>query len=86
MHPNDLPAPHLTADWIDRLALQALQSVDAAVTIVDVLAPDQPLVFVNTAFCRLTGYDEPAVLGRNCRLLQHPDCDPAAVTAIRQGI
>ena len=41
-----------------RLAWQALCSVDAAVSIVDVQLPDQPMVFVNEAFCRLTGYDE----------------------------
>lgn len=69
-----------------RLAWQALCSVDAPVAIVDVCSPEQPLVFVNGAFCRLTGYDEAEVLGRNCRLLQHPDADPATLELMRRGI
>lgn len=68
------------------LATQALQSLDAAVSIVDLQAPDQPLVFVNEAFCRLTGYTAEQVLGRNCRFLQHPDVDPAARSALREAI
>ena len=69
-----------------RLALRALQAVDAAVTIVDLQAPDQPLVFVNEAFCRLTGYTARQVLGRNCRFLQHPDVDPLALGVLREAI
>jgi len=69
-----------------RLAWQALCSVDAAVSIVDIRSADQALVFVNEAFCSLTGYDEAELLGRNCRLLQHPGADPAAIELLRKGI
>ncbi len=79
--PTDSAQTHL-----QRLAVQALQVVDAAVSIVDVQAPDQPLVFVNEAFCRLTGYSASQVLGHNCRFLQHPDIDPAAVGLMRDAI
>jgi PAS domain S-box-containing protein len=34
-------------------------------------------VFVNDAFCELTGYDREEVIGRNCRFLQGPQSDPA---------
>ena len=79
------PTDHEHMD-LDRLAVAALQSVDAAVSIVDLHAPDQPLVFVNDAFCRLTGYAPGQVLGRNCRFLQHPAVDPAALGLLRQAI
>jgi hypothetical protein len=36
-------------------------------------------------FCKLTGYKRQYVLGRNCRFLQGPDTDPAAVEIIRKG-
>lgn len=86
MHPYT-PAELLSAaSSLDPLAWQALQSVGAAVSIVDILAPGSPLVFVNDAFCRLTGYAPAEVLGRNCKLLQHPDVEATAIDRIRRGI
>ncbi|GAC1497526.1 MAG: hypothetical protein NVS2B15_20280 [Pseudarthrobacter sp.] len=40
--------------------------------------PDNPLVFVNQAFERLTGYPAAEVIGRNCRFLQGPENCPAS--------
>lgn len=68
------------------LAMDVLRSVDAAVSVVDVMAPDQPVVFVNAAFCSLTGYDRTQALGRNCRFLQNASTDRAAVAMVRDGI
>jgi len=48
--------------------------------------PDNPLVFVNRAFEDLTGYMAEEVLGRNCRFLQGPDTDPAAMDEVRRAI
>ena len=48
--------------------------------------PDNPLVFVNQAFEKLTGYPAADVIGRNCRFLQGPDTDPAAVAEIGRAI
>lgn len=48
--------------------------------------PDNPIVFVNDAFCRLCNYSREEILGRNCRFLQGPDTDPATVTKIRAAI
>ena len=31
--------------------------------------PDNPVVFANGAFCRLSGYTREEILGRNCRFL-----------------
>lgn len=48
--------------------------------------PDNPVVFANAAFCRMSGYDRSEILGRNCRFLQGPDSDPAAVAKIRAAV
>ncbi len=47
---------------------------------------DNPIIFCNRAFEKLTGYEQPDVLGRNCRLLQGPATDPDAIARIRAGI
>ncbi|TFY63930.1 hypothetical protein EVG20_g6130 [Dentipellis fragilis] len=41
--------------------------------VVDVRRFDSPIVYASATFCRLTGYDEQEVLGRNCRFLQAPN-------------
>lgn len=55
-------------------------------TIADVTRPDQPLVYVNTAFERLSGLRAEDVIGRNCRTLQGDGTDPDAVRRIREAI
>jgi len=47
---------------------------------------DDPLVWVSRSFEQLTGYTSEEVVGRNCRFLQGPDTDPAAVARVRQGL
>jgi PAS domain S-box-containing protein len=47
---------------------------------------DCPIVFANPAFHRITGYPPEEVIGRNCRFLQGPGTDSAAVAAIREAV
>jgi PAS domain S-box-containing protein len=48
--------------------------------------PDNPIVFVNDSFCRLSGYDREEIVGRNCRFLQGSESDPATVAVIRAAV
>ena len=48
--------------------------------------PDNPIVFVNDAFCRLAGYPREEIVGRNCRFLQGPDTDRQTVALIRAAV
>jgi PAS domain S-box-containing protein len=48
--------------------------------------PDNPVVFTNDAFCRLSGYSRAEILGRNCRFLQGPETDPATIAKIREAV
>ncbi len=47
---------------------------------------DNPIIFCNEAFRKLTGYSDDEVVGRNCRLLQGPATDPETVDAMRTAI
>ena len=63
-----------------------LTTAAIGVVIADMRAPDSPLVYVNPEFERLSGYSAAQAIGRNCRFLQGPDTDPAAVAEIRQAV
>ncbi|WP_370178459.1 PAS domain-containing protein [Alteriqipengyuania sp.] len=65
---------------------QAMAQTRMAVCLSDPNQPDQPIVFANRAFRRLTGYDEDEILGRNCRFLQGPRTDRNAVARVREAI
>ena len=47
---------------------------------------DNPIVFANDSFLKLTGYTRMEVTGRNCRFLQGPETDPVAVERLREAI
>ncbi|WP_417656726.1 EAL domain-containing protein [Pseudidiomarina aestuarii] len=70
--------------------LQLLQrSVDHSVNgivIADAVQNDFPIVYVNKAFERMTGYQAIDVIGRNCRFLQGSETSPEAVQALRHAI
>ena len=72
----------------DQLALKdrALAVAAEGVTIADARLADRPLIYVNEGFERVTGYSVAETLGRNCRFLQGPDTDPAAVAEIRAAV
>ncbi|MFM7267893.1 MAG: PAS domain-containing protein [Cyanobium sp.] len=56
------------------------------ITIADLRRPDQPLIYVNDAFCQITGYGRELAVGFNCRFLQGPDTDSAELERLREAI
>lgn len=68
------------------LVERAINGAPVGVTITDPDRPDNPLVYVNDAFSRITGYEREEILGRNCRFLQGPETDAEAVDRLRAGI
>lgn len=63
-----------------------LDPAQQSLTLCDVRRPGQPLVYANRGFEQMTGYTPGETVGRNCRFLQGPETDPAAVQAIRDAI
>lgn len=64
----------------------AVRATRMPMVITDPRQPDNPIVFSNNAFSLLTGYEQAAIVGRNCRFLQGPDTDPVEVARLRQAI
>jgi PAS domain S-box-containing protein len=53
-----------------RLSTLALESSPLSVMIADAAQPDTPVIYVNPAFERITGYSRDEVIGKNSRFLQ----------------
>ncbi len=64
----------------------AVRATRMPMLITDPNRDDNPIVFANAAFARLTGYDREAIIGRNCRFLQGPATDRADVARLRAAI
>ena len=82
MHPQDDDL--LTA--YQSLKERAFSAVAEGVTISDNRLPDNPIIYANDSFEKLTGYQIAEVLNKNCRFLQGPDTDPDDVDKIRSAV
>jgi two-component system, cell cycle sensor histidine kinase and response regulator CckA len=68
-----------------RLA-RIVAATSEGILITDPNQPDNPIIYANPAFSRITGYEPEEIIGRNCRFLQGADTDPKTVTQLRQAI
>ncbi|WP_296745053.1 histidine kinase dimerization/phosphoacceptor domain -containing protein [Mesorhizobium sp.] len=64
----------------------AIRATRMSMLITDPRKPDNPIVFVNDSFLRLTGYGREEVMGKNCRFLQGHGTDPATVAEVRAAV
>lgn len=67
-------------------AQQILAGSTLAFTVSDPNQPDNPLVFVNKAFEKTTGYKASYAVGKNCRFLQGEDTAEEHVDIMRNSI
>jgi PAS domain S-box-containing protein len=78
--------PNSLATLPDQLFVQTLDVCRGPLVLCDVRLPGQPAVYVNPAFCRLTGFDPAEVLGRSVAFLHGADTDPLARAEMRRAI
>ena len=64
----------------------AVRATNMPIAISDPRQADNPIVFVNDAFCAMSGYDRGEIVGRNCRFLQGADTDRGTVGRIRHAL
>jgi two-component system, cell cycle sensor histidine kinase and response regulator CckA len=96
--PAPTPTPLLSTRTADSLPTKAdrLRLLESAVIhahdAVVVLAAEpkdgagRSVLYVNDAFCQMTGYDRTEVIGRSLHFLRGPDSDPSTLEQIRQAL
>jgi PAS domain S-box-containing protein len=69
-----------------RVKNRAIEAASVGITIADATAEDLPLVYANTEFEQLTGYDSDEIEGENCRFLQGQATDEESLDRIRGAL
>lgn len=64
----------------------AIRASKVAMIVTDARQADNPIIFANDAFLRLSGYSQDEVIGRNCRFLQGPDTADETLDRMRAAI
>ncbi|MBZ5201499.1 PAS domain S-box protein [Planomicrobium chinense] len=59
---------------------------NVATIVTDPSQEDNPIIYTNRTFEKMTGYQQSEVLGRNCRFLQRKETDPKERQKIRTAI
>jgi PAS domain S-box-containing protein len=78
----------IAAGMTARLRLQerAITSASNGIIITDPNQPDNPVIYANPAWARITGYSVAELIGRNCRILQGTDRDQSGVEELRDAV
>ncbi|MBN2169771.1 MAG: SpoIIE family protein phosphatase [Candidatus Krumholzibacteriota bacterium] len=76
------PAARALLDLKER----ALESTAEGIVIADASRPNNPIIYANRGFERLTGFPVEFALGKNCRFLQGPATDRTTAQAIKQAL
>ncbi|MFM8444560.1 MAG: PAS domain S-box protein [Methylococcus sp.] len=69
-----------------RLRERAIEAASVGIAIADARQPNFPNIYINSALCRITGYEEHELLGRSLRLLQGKGTDENAREVIRRAL
>lgn len=69
-----------------RVPTKALSGLPVALVLTNPTFEDNPIVYTNQAFTRLTGYLPDYAVGRNCRFLQGPKTEPEKVDLLRAAV
>ncbi|NET42174.1 PAS domain S-box protein [Okeania sp. SIO2B3] len=68
------------------LMKRALDSSNNGIVITDATQPDNPIIYVNPSFQRITGYKTEELIGKNCRFLQGKSTNQLAISKLRNAI
>ncbi|MHA3840085.1 histidine kinase famiy protein [Sphingomonas aestuarii] len=76
----------IEADERHDIFFAAVETTRMPMIVTDPHRDDNPIIFCNRAFEKMTGYRQEEIVGRNCRFLQGPETDQDTVSQVREGI
>ena len=68
------------------LLVKALDASISGIILTDNGQPDNPIVYCNAAFERMTGYSRKEIIGHNCRFLQKEDRSQKEREILREAV
>jgi PAS domain S-box-containing protein len=77
---------HQISDHRDDIFFAAVSTTRMPMIVTDPHQPDNPVIFANHAFLRMTGYELTEIIGSNCRFLQGPETDRATIDEVRSAV
>lgn len=88
VHQRESELANRMSDQLQELSLfaTAVDNSIVGIAIADMRKPDFPLVYVNNAFTKITGYTKDLAIGYNCRFLQGSETDSVELTRIREAL
>lgn len=72
-------------DQLDLLK-RSLSSIPRGILITDCQQEDDPIIYANEFFLKMSGYDLEEVIGKNCRFMQGEETDPEALKKLAIAI
>ncbi len=90
--PEPLPVNPRRRAWWPRPSVEntilgrAMEAMSASAILVDVRSPEQPIIWANPAFERLTGYSRDELRGRMWTLNEGPETDPETAARLHEAV
>lgn len=77
---------NLSESTISTLFEAMLEGSEVATVVTDPQLKDNPIIYTNRTFEKLTGYSREEIEGKNCRFLQGDGTNPGQVKKVREAI
>ena len=77
---------HDTINKDFELLTQALDASISGIILTDHKQPDNPIIYCNSAFEKLSGYNRKEIIGHNCRFLQREDRNQKERAILREAV